>query len=189
MRCPGRRRDDDEPLWAISTRCTLVKWNCLLLRLFWMGTEDVRVYFTQEIRDLYRQQRFVEAKDSEVMEVFHEMLEPEHGIAQTHCDLRWAPPTRHAVLNEEFTSLGLIPAAHRPTGPVPSQFSVRPEGNPSECPETSRISDDLRAEVSLLKTEQEDQLDETRSNEVHLRHVIHQQDPCNIQGPCPSKTL
>ena len=41
--------------------------------------------------------------------------------------------------------------------------------------------------MSLLKTEQEDQLDETRSNEAHLRHVIHQQDPCNIQGPCPSK--
>ena len=187
MRCPGRRRDDDEPLWAISTRCTLVKWNCLLLRLFWMGTEDVRAYFTQEIRNLYRQQRFVEAEDSEVMEVFHEIIEPEHGIAQTHCDLRWAPPTRHAVLNEELTGLGLIPAAYRPTGPVPSHFSVRPEGNPSECPGTSRTSDDLRAEVNLLKTEQEDQLDETRSNEAHLRHVIHQQDPCNIQGPCPSK--
>ena len=50
-----------------------------------------------------------------------------------------------------------------------------------------RISDDLRAEVSLLKTEQEDKLDETRSNEAHPRHVIHRQDPCNTQGPCPSK--
>ena len=50
-----------------------------------------------------------------------------------------------------------------------------------------RTSDDLRAEVSLLKTEQEDQLDETRRNEEHLSHVVHQQDPYNIQGPCPSK--
>ena len=33
----------------------------------------------------------------------------------------------------------------------------------------------------------EDKLDETRSNEVHSRHVAHQQDPCSIQGPCPSK--
>ena len=139
MRCPGRRRDDDEPLWAISTRCTLVKWNCLLLRLFWMGTEDVRAYFTHEIRNRYRQQRFVEVEDSEVMEVFHEIIEPEHGIAQTYCGLRWAPPTRHAVLNEELTGLGLIPAAYRPTGPVPSHFSVRPEGNPSECPGTSHV--------------------------------------------------
>ena len=40
-----------------------------------------------------------------------------------------------------------------------------------------------------MKTEQEDKLDETRSNEAHLRHVVHQQDPRNIQGPCPSKPL
>ena len=119
--------------------------------------------------------------------MFHEIIEPEHGIAQTYCDLRWAPPTRHAVLNEELTDLGLIPAAYRPTGLVPPYFSVRPEDNPSEHPGTTRTSDDLRVKVSLLKTEQEDKLDETRSNEAHLRHIIHQQDPCDIQGPCPSK--
>ena len=39
-------------------------------------------------------------------------------------------------------------------------------------------TDDPRAEVSLLKIEQEDKLDETRSNEAHLRHVVH-------QGSCP----
>ena len=33
----------------------------------------------------------------------------------------------------------------------------------------------------------EDKLDETRSNEAHPRHVVHQQDPCSTQGPCPSK--
>ena len=87
--------------------------------------------------------------------------------------------------------------------------------------------DDPRAEVSLLKTEQDDtsladrfsrgglpftvgqlhggrameeestyadiaqsnkdKLDETRSNEAHPSHVNYQQDPCNTQGPCPSK--
>ena len=36
-------------------------------------------------------------------------------------------------------------------------------------------------------TQDEDKLDETRSNEAHPRHVVHQQDPCSTQGPCPSK--
>ena len=31
------------------------------------------------------------------------------------------------------------------------------------------------------------ELDETRSNEAHLRHANQFQDPCNTQGPCPSK--
>ena len=97
--------------------------------------------------------------------------------------------------------------------------------------------DDLRAEVSLLETEQEEtsladrfsrgglpyrrdppyegsgpasydgrpmnkaaaredttsahlnrnELDETRSNEAHMRQDTHCQDPCNDQGPCTSK--
>ena len=66
MKCPGRRRDDQDPLWQISTRCVLMKWNCLLLRLFWMGTEDMRAYFAQEIRDLYQHRQFVEVDDSEI---------------------------------------------------------------------------------------------------------------------------
>ena len=142
-----------------------------------MGTEDTRAYFAQEIRNLHRPHRFVDVDDSEVMEVFHEINEPDRGVAQTSCDLRWAALTRQAVLNEELTGLGL----------VPHHFSVRSEDNLSELPGTFRTSDDLRAEVSPLRIEQEDKLDETRSNEAHLRHVIHQQDPCNIQGPCPSK--
>ena len=47
MKCPGRRRDDYEPLWETSTRCVLAQWNCLLLRLFWMGSEDKRTCFAQ----------------------------------------------------------------------------------------------------------------------------------------------
>ena len=70
----------------------------------WMGTEDTRTYFAQEIRDLHQHRQFADVDDSEVMEVFHEITEQ---------DLR--------------------------------------------------TSDDLRAEVSLLKTEQEDKLDETRT--------------------------
>ena len=30
-------------------------------------------------------------------------------------------------------------------------------------------------------------MDETRSNEAHLRHAAQVQDPCNTQGPGPSK--
>ena len=33
----------------------------------------------------------------------------------------------------------------------------------------------------------EDELDETRSNEAHLRQAAYLQDPCGPQGPCPSK--
>ena len=33
----------------------------------------------------------------------------------------------------------------------------------------------------------EDKLDETRSNEAHLRQAAYLQDPCSSQGPCPSK--
>ena len=33
----------------------------------------------------------------------------------------------------------------------------------------------------------EDELDETRSNEAHLRQAAYLQDPCSPQGPCPSK--
>ena len=40
VKCPGRRHDDDEALWATATRCVSVKWNCLLLRLFWMRRKD-----------------------------------------------------------------------------------------------------------------------------------------------------
>ena len=50
MKCPERRRDDHEPLWHMSTRCVLMKWNCLLLRLFWMGTEVTRAYFAHEVK-------------------------------------------------------------------------------------------------------------------------------------------
>ena len=108
-------------------------------------------------------------------------------MAQTSCDLRWAPLTRHAVLNEELTGLSLIPEAGPPTGRAPHHLTACSEDNSSELQGRSLTSDDLRTEVSLLKTEQEDKLDETRSNEAYPRHVIHQQDPCNDQGPCPSK--
>ena len=66
MKCPERCRDDQDPLWQISTRCVLMKWNCLLLRLFWMGTEDTRAYFAQELRDLHQHRQFVEVDDSEI---------------------------------------------------------------------------------------------------------------------------
>ena len=227
MKCPGRRRDDDEPLWQISTRCVLMKWNCLLLRLFWMGTEDMRTHFAQEIRDLSQHRQFVEVDDSETMEVFHDTMEPDSRMTQTSCDLQWAPSTRHAVLNEELAEFGLTPGACRPTGSAKQPFTVTADGNPSEHPGFIHMSDNLRAEVSLLNTEQdetsladrfsrgglpftvghlhgglameedsssaevaevnEDKLDETRSNEAHSRHVVHQQDPCSTQGPCPSK--
>ena len=226
MKCPGRRRDDHEPLWQISTRCVLMKWNCLLLRLFWMGTEDTRAYFAQELRDLSQHGRFAEVDDSETMEVFHDTIELESRMTQTSCDLQWAPPTRHAVLNEEVADFGLTPRACRPTGSAQQPFPVTADGNPLEHPRFIHMSDNLRAEVSLLKTEQddtsladhfsqgglpftvghlhgglameedspyaevaevnEDKLDETRSNEAHPRHVVHQQDPRSTQGPCPS---
>ena len=226
-KCPLRRLEDYQSLWQLSTRCVLMKWNCLLLRLFWMGTEDTRAYFAQELRDLSQHGRFAEVDDSETMEVFHETIELESRTTQTSCDLQWAPPTRHAVLNEETADLGLIPGACGPTGSVQQPFPVTDDGSPLEQPRFFHMSDNLRTEVSLLNTEQEptsladrfsrgglpftvgplhggltmeedfpyaeiaevneDKLDETRSNEAHPRHVVHQQDPYSTQGPCPSK--
>ena len=131
------------------------------------------------------------------------------------------------MLNEELTDFSLTPEPCQPTGSVPQHLSVCPEDNPGEQPGTIHPLDNPRAEVSLLKTEQDDtsladcfsrgglpftvgqlrgggameeestyvdsvqsnkdKLDETRSNEAHPSHVNYQQDPCNTQGPCPSK--
>ena len=220
MKCPGRRRADHEPLWHISTRCVLMKWNCLLLRLFWMGTEDTRAYFAQELRNLSQRRQFVEVDDSEIMEVFHDILEPDHHMTQTPCDLQWAPLTRHAALNEELVDFGPNTEACRPAGLAPQQFLVDPGANPLEQPGSIHMLDNPRAEVSLLTTGQDDTsladrfsrgglpftvghlhggiameeqstdvggLDETRSGEAHPGRVDYFQDPCNTQGPCPSK--
>ena len=154
MRCPGRRREEHEPLWHISTRCVLMKWNCLLLRLFWMGTEDTRAYFAQELRHLRQGQQVVETDDSETMDVFHDITKPEYDMAQTLCDMRWAPLTRHAVLNEELTDSDLIPELGQPMGSAVSNRLV-PEGNPREQLRSIHRMDNLRAEVSLLNTEQD----------------------------------
>ena len=227
MKCPERRREGHEPLWHISTRCVLMKWNCLLLRLFWMGTEEIRAYFAQELRDLCQHRQAVEVDDSEIMEVFRDVVEPNYHMTQTSCDLQWAPLTRHAVLNEELVDFGLNPEACRPTGLAPQHFSVSTGVNPLEQPGALHTLDDPRAEVSLLMTSQddtsladrfsrgglpftmgqlhggiameeestyadilqsnEDELDETRSNDAHLRQAVYLQDPCSPQGPCPSK--
>ena len=213
MKCPTRRRDDHDLLWQISTRCVLMKWNCLLLRLFWMGTEDTRAYFAQALRDFGQDRQFVEVDDSEIMDIFHDIIEPDRYMAQTSCDLQRAPPTRHAVLNEELVDFGLNPEECRPTG-------LALQVNPLERPGAIHMLDDPRAEVNLLTTEQDDtsladrfsrgglpftvghlhggiameeqsmdadELDETRSNEAHPRHVNHQQDPWTTQGSCLSK--
>ena len=124
MKCPERRSDDYESLREISSRCVLVKWNCLLLRLFWMGTEDQRIYVAQEIRESRQRQQFVEIDDDDNMEIFHDIPEYDH---------------------------------HTP--------------------------DDLRAEVSLLKTELEDA---KRANEP-ADVTLARQDPYSAQGSCPNK--
>ena len=154
------------------------------------------------------------------MEVFHDTTEPDPCMTQTSCDLQRAPPTRHAVLNEELTDSGFIPEVCQPTGSV-LRHMMFPAGNPWEQEGNIHMLDNPRAEVSLLTTEQddtsladrfprgglsftvghlhggrameeesmqaEDKLDETRSNEAHPRHVYHQQEPWQTQGPCPSK--
>ena len=224
MKCPGRRREEHEPLWHISTRCVLMKWNSLLLRLFWLGTEDMRAYFAQEIRDLSQRRQFVEVDDSETLEVFHDIIESDRRMTQASCDLRWAPLMRHAVLNEESTDSSLIPEVCQSAGSA-QQPGIHPEDQQG----TIRILDDPRAEVSLLTTEQddtsladrfsrgglpftvgqlhggiamekestdadivqsdEDKLDETRSNEAHLRQAAYLQDPCSPQGTLSKQTL
>ena len=132
-----------------------MKWNCLLLRLFWMGTEDMRAYFAQELRDLSQQRQLVEVDDSENMELFHDITESDRHMTQTSCDMRWAPLTRHAVLNEELTDSDFIPEFGQPTGSVVSNM-IYPEGNPWEQEGNVHRMDNPRAEVSLLTTEQDE---------------------------------
>ena len=154
MKCPERRRDDHEPLWHMSTRCVLMKWNCLLLRLFWMGMEVTRAYFAHKLRHLRQDQRFVAIDDSEVMDIFHDTIELEHDMAQTLCDMRWAPLTRHAVLNEELSDSDLIPELGQPSG-LAVWNRVVPDDNPREQLRGIYRMDDLRAEVSPSNTEQD----------------------------------
>ena len=217
MKCPGRRREDHEPLWHISTRCVLMKWNCLVLRLFWMGTEDRRAYFARQLHDLRQIRQSIEADGTELMDIFHDTVEPDPDMTQASCDLRWAPPTRHAVLNEELADIDLDSEECRP-------ISLAQQEQSMEQPGTIRSLDNLRAEVSLEQDStsladrfsrgglpiivdqlhggitmredsvyadalqnDEDELDETRSNEAHPRQVRRQYDPYNAQGSSPSK--
>ena len=226
MKCPERRRDDHEPLWHMSTRCVLMKWNCLLLRLFWMGTENTRAYFTQKLHKLSQRRQFVEVDELVNMEVFHDITESDLHLTQTSCDTRWATLTRHAVLNEESTDSDLIPGSGRPMRSTVSNRMLS-EGNPREQLRSIYRMDNLRAEVSPSNTAQdptsladrfsrgglpvtvgqlhggitmeeessysdalqsnEDELDETRNNEAYPCPTSRQADPCNAQGPYPSK--
>ena len=217
LKCPWRRRADHEPLWHISTRCVLMKWNSLLLRLFWMGTEDRSAYFAHQLQDLRQIRQSVETDDTELMDIFHHTVETDLDMAQTSCDLRWAPPTRHAVLNEELADIGLDSEECRP-------ISLAQQEQSMEQPGTIRSLDNLRAEVSLeqdptsladrfsrgglpiivgqlhggitmredsvyaeARQSDEDELDETRNNEAHPRQARRQYDPYNAQGSSPSK--
>ena len=81
-----------------------------------MGTEDRRAYFAHELHDLRQNRQFVEVDDIEIMDIFHDAIEPDNYMAQALCDLQWAPPMRHAVLNEELTDIGLAPEEPQPTG-------------------------------------------------------------------------
>ena len=110
-----------------------------------MGTEDMRAYFAQQLRNLSQRRQFVEDDDSEIMEVFHDILEPDHHMTQTSCDLQWAPLTRHAVLEEELVDFGLNPGACRPTGSATQPFSVGTGINPLEQPGAIHTLDNPRA--------------------------------------------
>ena len=123
-----------------------MKWNCLLLRLFWIGTEDIRTSFAQELRDLCQHRQAVEVDDSEIMEVFHDAMESDHYMTQASCDLQWAQLTRHAVFNEELADFGLNSEECQSTG-LARQF------NSLEQPKTTHRLDNLRAEVSLEQDE------------------------------------
>ena len=58
----------------------------------------------------------VEVDDSDNMGIFHDITESDRHMTQTSCDMRWAPLTRHAVLNEELTDSDLIPELGQPIG-------------------------------------------------------------------------
>ena len=106
-----------------------------------MRVDEVELPFTPSVLDGYggyegifcsgiklrRDQRIVANDDSEIMDIFHDPVELEHDIAQIICDMRWAPLTRHAVLNEELTDSDLITESGQPIGMAVSERAV-PEG-------------------------------------------------------------
>ena len=119
------------------------------------GTEDRRAYFAQELQKLSQQRQFVEVDDLDNMEVFYDITESERHMTQTSCDMRWAPLTRHAVLNEESTDSDLIPELGQPIGSAVSN-RICPEDDPREQMRSVHRMDNLRAEVSPLTREQDD---------------------------------
>ena len=120
-----------------------------------MGTEDRRAYFAQELQKLSQQRQFVEVDESDNMEVFYDITESERHMTQTSCNMRWAPLTRHAVLNEELIDSDLIPELGQPIGSAVSN-RICPEDNPREQLQSVHKMDNLRAEVSPLTREQDD---------------------------------
>ena len=85
MSCPRRRQSDIESLWSIAVRCVLVKWRCLLLHLLWMGTENTRKYFADNLRELKQRRHFVDAREEEEQELFHEFHEQDPHNTQGSC--------------------------------------------------------------------------------------------------------
>ena len=160
MKCPGRRRDDYEPLWETSTRCVLVKWNCLLLRLFWMGSEDTRTYFAQAIRNLRQRRQFVDIDDSENMEIFHEIHQ------QDPCNTQGSCPSKPFEGLEQC-----LPWHQRARAFVSRGYSwFRAMAAQELCPE------------------KEDQaIGSMERDETERFYKLHQQNPHNTQGSCPSQ--
>ena len=176
MKCQGRRREDHEPLWHISTRCVLMKWNCLLLRLFWMGTEDRRAFFARELKNV-RSRRHVDDFDN--MELFYEAIEEESYMDDLRAEVSLLEIEQEETSLADRFSRGGLPYRRDPPyeGSGPASYNGRPMN------EAAAREDTISAHLNR------NELDETRSNEAHLLHDTHFQDPCNTQGPCPSKPI
>ena len=107
------------------------------------------------------------------MELFHEAAEENSYIVD---DLRAEVSLLDTSLADRF-SQGRLPFRVDPlserSGPASYDGRAMKET-------TARVDTNF---AHLNRNE----LDETRSNEAHLLHATQFQDPCNTQGPCPSK--
>ena len=174
MKCPRRRREEHEPLWHISTRCVLMKWNCLLLRLFWMGTEDRRAFLARELRNL-QSRRPVDDFDN--MELFHEAIEEDSYMDDLRAEVSLLETEQEDTSLADRFSRGGLP--YRRASPYERSGFASYDGRPMN--EAVAREDTTSAHLNI------NELDETRSNEAHMLHDTHFQDPCNDQGSCTSK--
>ena len=82
MKCPGRRHDDDEPLWATAHTMCVSKVELSPSPPLWRGREDTHTSFAYAIKELHQRRRFVDIDEDEYTEQYQEVQEVDPSRTQ-----------------------------------------------------------------------------------------------------------